>query len=82
MVSQNDSSPRRQHNPWNKGRLIDQKRPLKPRDVWTIRVRLQLGRPCTKRTDWTSRYVRSEKSSRIHGFIGGLPDFSGRLDTL
>lgn len=28
--------------PWNKGRLIGQKRPLKPKDVWTIRVRLQL----------------------------------------
>jgi hypothetical protein len=27
---------------WNKGRLIGQKRPLKPKDVWTIRVRLQL----------------------------------------
>src|SRR5215213_7686193 len=29
--------------PWNKGRLIGQKRPLKPKDVWAIRVRLQLG---------------------------------------
>jgi integrase len=28
--------------PWNKGRLIGQKRPLRPRDVWAIRVRLQL----------------------------------------
>jgi hypothetical protein len=28
--------------PWNKGRLIGQKRPLKPKDVWAIRVRLQL----------------------------------------
>ena len=42
MVSENDLSPRPRHNPWNKGRIIGQKRPLKPRDVWTIRVRLQL----------------------------------------
>lgn len=28
--------------PWNKGRLIGQKRPLRPREVWDIRVRLQL----------------------------------------
>jgi hypothetical protein len=28
--------------PSNKGRLIGQKRPLKPKDVWAIRVRLQL----------------------------------------
>jgi integrase len=28
--------------PWNKGRLTGQKQPLKPKDVWVIRVRLQL----------------------------------------
>jgi hypothetical protein len=28
----------------NKGCLIGQKRPLKPKDVWTIRVRLQMER--------------------------------------
>jgi integrase len=28
--------------PWNKGRLVGQKRPLKSRDVWTIRTRLGL----------------------------------------
>ena len=28
--------------PWIKGRLIGQKRPLKPKEVWAIRVRLQL----------------------------------------
>jgi len=32
----------RKRTPWNKGRLIGQKRPLKPKDVWAIRVRLQL----------------------------------------
>ena len=32
------SVPRR--DPWNKGRLIGRKRPLKPKDVWSIRVRL------------------------------------------
>jgi hypothetical protein len=31
-----------QNAPWNKGRLAGQKRPLKPKDVWAIRVRLQL----------------------------------------
>src|SRR5690242_6056122 len=28
--------------PWNKGRLVGQKRPLKSRDVWSIRTRLEL----------------------------------------
>jgi hypothetical protein len=31
-----------QNVPWNRGRLTGQKRPLKPKDVWAIRVRLQL----------------------------------------
>jgi len=35
--------PSRQRDPRNKGRIIGQKRPLKPKDVWTIRVPLQLG---------------------------------------
>src|SRR4029453_5547455 len=34
--------PRLARTPWNKGRLTGQKRPLKPKDVWAIRVRLQL----------------------------------------
>lgn len=28
--------------PWNKGKLIGQKRPLKPREIWAIRIRLQM----------------------------------------
>lgn len=31
-----------QHIPWNKGRLIGQKKPLKLREIWAIRIRLQL----------------------------------------
>jgi hypothetical protein len=42
LESNRPSVPRR--DPWNKGRLIGQKRPLKPRDVWSIRVRLQVER--------------------------------------
>jgi hypothetical protein len=41
-MSTENPCPSRQRDPWNKGRLIGQKRPLKPRDVWTIRVRLQM----------------------------------------
>jgi integrase len=28
--------------PWNKGRLVGQKRPLRPKEVWAIRVLLQI----------------------------------------
>ncbi len=33
----------RQHTPWNKGRLTGQKPPLKLREIWAIRIRLQLA---------------------------------------
>ena len=29
--------------PWNKGRLIGQKLPLKLKEIWAIRIRLQLA---------------------------------------
>jgi integrase len=29
---------------WNKGKLIGQKRPLKPKEIWSIRIRLQMSR--------------------------------------
>src|SRR5690349_12818179 len=44
MLTDNQPLPRLARTPWNKGRLIGQKRPLKPKDVWSIRVRLQLER--------------------------------------
>jgi len=31
------------HIPWNKGKLIGQKPPLKPKEIWSIRIRLQLA---------------------------------------
>ena len=30
------------HSPWNKGKLVGQKLPLKLKEIWAIRVRLQL----------------------------------------
>ena len=32
------------HEPWNKGKLIGQKSPLKLKDIWAIRFHLQQGR--------------------------------------
>ncbi|MFQ5334930.1 MAG: tyrosine-type recombinase/integrase [Flavobacteriales bacterium] len=31
------------HIPWNKGKLVGQKRPLKLQEIWTIRIRLQMA---------------------------------------
>jgi len=35
-------SPQVSSEPWNKGKLIGQKTPLRLRDIWAIRIRLQL----------------------------------------
>ncbi len=32
-----------QHIPWNKGRLVGQKLPLRLKEIWAIRIRLQLA---------------------------------------
>lgn len=42
MPTSDTANAQRNHDPWNKGRLLGQKRPLGPKDVWTIRVRLQI----------------------------------------
>jgi integrase len=34
---------RQKKTPWNKGRLVGQKRPLQPKQVWSIRARLELA---------------------------------------
>ena len=40
MSSSTASSERRE--PWNKGKLVGQKAPLKLKDIWAIRVRLEM----------------------------------------
>lgn len=30
-------------HPWNRGRLLGQKPPLKPKEIWSLRIRLQLA---------------------------------------
>ena len=29
-------------DPWNKGKIVGQKAPFKPKDIWALRVRLQM----------------------------------------
>lgn len=31
-------------HPWNKGKLVGQKKPLELREIWSIRIRLQIGK--------------------------------------
>ena len=44
MPIANNLSSNPKNVPWNRGQLTGQKRPLKPKEVWAIRVRLQLQR--------------------------------------
>ncbi len=38
----NPENQNKQHTPWNKGKLIGQKSPLKLKEIWAIRMRLQM----------------------------------------
>lgn len=43
MDTHNLTAIRAARSAWNKGRIVGQKRPLKPKHVWAIRVRLELA---------------------------------------
>lgn len=38
------SNPAVQHVPWNRGRLIGQRPPLRLKEIWAIRIRRQLAK--------------------------------------
>jgi len=37
------STPSSLGEPWNKGKLVGQKAPLRLKEIWAIRIRLQLA---------------------------------------
>jgi integrase len=42
-INMEDASVAPAKLPWNKGKIVGQKAPLKLKDIWAIRIRLQLG---------------------------------------
>lgn len=42
-MDQSECTDRRHREPWNKGKLVGQKAPLRLREIWAIRIRLQLA---------------------------------------
>jgi hypothetical protein len=48
--------------PWNKGKLLGQKPPLKLREIWAIRIRLQLThrRPLAAPPLWDAAGVKHD----------------------
>ena len=41
-MNANEPAPHGGHAPWNKGKVVGQKAPLKLKDVWAIRIHLQM----------------------------------------
>ena len=51
--------------PWNKGKLVGQKAPLKVKDIWAIRVRLQ-------RCKYAPAILRYSTSALIVSFAAAI----------
>ena len=59
---------------WNKGRIVGQKRPLLPKHVWAIRVRLEIADNYSytaqhlKKIEWRERGTWTSRldNSRVH----------------
>lgn len=43
-MKQNTNDQNNHHVPWNKGKMIGQKLPLKLKEIWAIRIRLQMAK--------------------------------------
>jgi len=48
--------------PWNKGKLLGQKPPLKLKEIWAIRVRLQLDH---RNANWRCPISYRQQASRM-----------------
>ncbi|OWJ69189.1 tyrosine-type recombinase/integrase [Inquilinus limosus] len=42
ITTDDPNAPTDRRVPWNKGQLVGQKRPLRPKDAWSIRARLEI----------------------------------------
>ena len=61
---------RTQTAPWNQGILVGQKRPLKLREVWAIRIRLQLAKNLRNLALFNLALDPGEENN-----LAGLPDW-------
>ncbi len=69
--------------PWNKGKLVGQKPPLKFREIWAIRIRLQLAQ-CTRDLALFEQNVRLALSMADRGYVleSGRMAVSGKSKSL
>lgn len=66
------------HQPWNKGKLVGQKAPLRLKDIWAIRVRLQIAEETRDLAQATS--LRSDQASRTRRCSWGARVIAGDSD--
>jgi hypothetical protein len=55
------------HEPWNKGNIVGQKAPFKLKDIWALRVRLQMAH----RTRELAHRIREPVCSGLPGGSSG-----------
>ena len=48
--------------PWNKGKIVGQRAPFKPKDIWALRIRFQMGAPGAR-----ARAVQLRIDSKLRG---------------
>jgi hypothetical protein len=61
--------------PWNKGKLVGQKAPFKPKEIWAIRVRLQIASRCRELALFNIPSVKRRRTFmafRPHLIVGGV----------
>ena len=65
------------HRPWNKGKLVGAKPPLRPKHVWSIRTRLQLE---DRKRDLALFNLAID--GKLRGCDGAKPTFCCRRDKM
>jgi hypothetical protein len=66
--------------PWNKGKLVGQKAPFKPKEIWAIRVRLQIARRCREQVDYRDVIVAAEYDAGNNGELVQVRDLTKPMD--
>ena len=75
------------HQPWNKGKLVGQKAPLRLKDIWAIRVRLQIAEETRDLAlfdlaiDSQATSLRSDQASRTRRCSWGARVIAGDSDS-